>query len=260
MRTLIFSLALSAALFGCKEDRDTPPPAPTGGDHNIEPIGGAAKDGGPSKPVRDSGVPDGGVAFDGGESTSGALRSECIDASPAKFRNGDTSPDGLLNGVSEPLDFNVTRVVATWRKDCADPAIVIEMSEGDCRFPEEHRLQVILPVAGIETGEIRAGVNYLTAEVADMDAATIDPIPRFLYFRPARLTPDGVWGTCTGEPGILEITDDEPDVVKGTRLQGRFSLTLSACDDSGNEPETVNGAFNIVLERGLDEACPTTMK
>ena len=173
LRILFVSVALLVVALGCKKDRDTPPAAPTGGGSKPPTSSGTGKDGGTKPVVRDSGAEfDGG--FDGGISTSGAKLNECMKVSPAAFLNGDISPDGLLNGISAPTDFKVTRVVATWRTSCVEPTLLIEMSEGDCSNPEEHRLQIQLDVDAIDSGRLAPGFNTLSPEPEDSGA-------RFLY-------------------------------------------------------------------------------
>jgi hypothetical protein len=245
----VFACLLSAALIpasGCKKDRKLPPVAPAGNSFNGGTVssphdGGLRTDGGGG-----AGELDGSI--DGGASTIGALREECVAGDPGAFVTGDSTANGLVTGVSTPMDFSVTRVVATWQTSCVEPSILIELSDGTCRAPKAHRLQIVLDAKAIQTGAILPGLNTLSAEPDDHGI-------RMLYLRPTHLSPDGIWGTCGGIPGTVEFVG-EPDVTKGSRLQGRFILNLAPCDRSDNEDEMVIGAFNVVLARGLEDVCP----
>ena len=242
LRVALLCLALGSAALGCKKEAPKAPPAPGGG-YTYGAVGssGAGKDDDAgSEPV------DAAIDVD-----AGFLASECVSVDPAPFLNGDSSPDGLTTGVSTPSDFVVTRALASWEADCAQPTILIELSEGSCPDGSAHKLQFLIDADAIDSASptVLVGLNTLTAEPDDKGI-------RIRYIRPHSLDPHGTWGTCDGMPGTLELIGD-PDTTLGTRLQGRFILDLAACDGTTNEDENVQGSFNVLLRRGRGDVCST---
>ena len=135
-------LSLPGLLVACGDDEPTALPP---GD------GTGAKNGGKPAPIprRDSGTPnadpDSGLDEDSGMGTAGttapppAMPSECKNIEPARFVGEDPSVE-IVASSALPLDFEITRVVATWETNCEMPTIRVDLSDGSCPNGRGHQL------------------------------------------------------------------------------------------------------------------------
>lgn len=251
--TLLIALCVVAATFGCSKEEKKPPVAPGGNGFQSSGVGSKG-DAGP----KDSGGPvDASFDID-----ASAVTGECTNVSPGDYlaaNNGVTSDGTLLTGVSNPPDFMVTRVLATWGDSCLEPTIKILLSDGKCpngKAPDKQQSLQILLLAGAIDGTasgavpITGGLNTISS---DPENASIT----VQYTRPKDLTPHGRWGSCAGMPGTLTLTNDLA-TTRLARLAGTFAFDLSVCDGSAtNTDQAVNGTFNVQLRRGREDACPT---
>ncbi len=253
-RTVALARALSAALLvsslGCQKKTSSAPPA-GGGGHAINSVGGgggAKQDASTGSPDEDAGAP--APAEDAGIPDLNVLPGECQEVTPTMLTGEDMANGGFFNAIVTPKDFAVSRVVAAWTASCDHPAIVVVMSNGNCPEGGGHELTFKFDAAAITASDptIRLGQNPI------MPNPEADGIP-ITYTRPADVSPNGVWGTCKDANGTLDFTT-QPDVQIRTNLQARFDLELTPCGGSNTNIETVTGAFNVTLKRGLSDVCP----
>jgi hypothetical protein len=244
--TLLIALCVVAATFGCKKDEKKPPAAPGGNGFQSGGVG-SRSDAGP----KDSGGPvDGGITID-----ASTISGECTNVDPGDYvaANGGIASDGtVLTGATAPSDFMITRAVATWETSCIDPTILIELSDGKCPGGKQHKLQILLSADAIDGANptILVGQNTLQADPEENNGIRVQ------YMRPNSLDPHGTWGSCTGMPGTVDFLS-EPATARLSRLSGRFTLDLAACDGSAKTDEFVNGTFNLVLRRSRADVCPS---
>lgn len=260
-RVFLTALALSSGPFyACGDDEPSAAPPGTAGAGARD-----ARDGG-GRPVpiprRDSGMndPDSGDDDSGTAGTSGAAGSagaggttapmvgECENFDPAKFVGGDPTVD-VIASSAQPMDFEITRAVATWEPDCTEPTIRVDLSDGSCPNGKGHQLTFWFAAEAIDSRAIFLGLNSVLPEPDNGGV-------KIRYTRPTRLSPTGVWGTCPLATATLNFVGEMPSTDQFSRLQiSQFFLELTACDGA-NAPIIVEGSFNVKLQRGLREACP----
>ena len=173
----------------------------------------------------------------------------CADVEPAPLDVGEPDPDAEIgNGVSAPVDLVITRAETLWEVGCAVPTLKVTLSDGGCPVGEGHELTFFIPARGTSNSLV-IGQNVIREE---LEPGHI----RARYTRPSRFSDDGVWGTCEGAAGTLDVIG-EIDLDEGSILQASFMLELTRCD--GESPDTiqiVNGTFSIEIPESLDEVCP----
>jgi hypothetical protein len=236
VRMRISLLLLAVVLSACSDDDSKAPLTPAGGgSHTIDEM---KRDSGANVDDMDAGsTPDGG---------DGPMPFECTRIEPLMIAS-DEVPG--RTATTTPLDFKVTRQVATWRGDCPSPSLVIELSNGVCPNGQGHELVFWLPASSIADGRIGLGLNEI-----DPDAVSADGI-RVRYARPDRYSPVGVYGSCDGSFGTISFYD-APDIARPMNLRASYELTLTACDDKRNPPQVVAGYFDVRVRRELSRVCP----
>jgi hypothetical protein len=193
---------------------------------------------------------------DGGLLGGGVVRGECTNIEPAAYMS-DTTLGAFNTAIGKPTDFVVTRVLATWDPDCAQPSILIALSDGRCPDGGGHELRFYFDAASTADGGIILGVNTITPEPSTPKDGDQPPI-RVRYYRPSTLEPSGNWGTCSNASGMVNLRDDI-DVNKPGELQGSFDLELTACGTETTGTQHVIGTFNVMNRRKLTDACPPEM-
>jgi hypothetical protein len=186
---------------------------------------------------------DAGSTPDGGE---GPLPFECTRIDPVTITSDEVTS---VTSTSSPVDFNITRQVATWRGDCPSPSLVVELSNGICPNGQGHELVFWFPSSSIADGQIAAGLNEINP-----DAIVGDGI-RVRYTRPDHYSPVGTYGTCDGASGTISFYD-APDISRAMDLSARYELNLTACDDKLNPAQLVAGYFKVRVRRTLASVCP----
>lgn len=156
----------------------------------------------------------------------------------------------VSNVVFMPADFPVTRGYAHWIGSCSDPVLEIGLSEGRCPNGSGHELTIQIDGDAINDGTLTVpGANQLQQERPDL------PI-RVRYQRPSSYFPAGTWGTCDGVFG--ELTVESLDITRDAELKAVFGMTLAACDTfTTTATIAISGSFDLDLERGIRELCPT---
>jgi hypothetical protein len=244
MRLLMHCLLAAALglLLGCREKEPSAPRPPSTG-------GTAATSGGVDpRPQRDSGAGDDRDA--GGDRTDGGvLPSECREIPVVQVPESEIDSDTEASTTS-PLDFEVSRLVGAWQGGCREPEFRVELSGGGCPGGNGHALTFLFDGAALRDGAIRLGLNSILPEPNDTGV-------RIRYVRPSRLDPEGEWGTCTAASGDIDLLGTAPSSEEGTRLEARFSLDLTACNDSTEGLQTLRGTFDVLMRRGLEDICPT---
>lgn len=247
---LCVAIATGAVACGADGPPNTPSaPSPVGGDDD----GGGIAVRPPHKPGADddAGAGDAGSPMFLDAGGFEPVRRECKEQIPPDPL--DMAPDGTFtNALSSPVDLGVSRVEATWDGDCIVPTIRITLSDGQCPLGKGHEVELQFDARAIADGKLTRGVHYLEPEPGKLDI-------RVRYRRPASLDPLGAgeWGTCLGVTGMIELPET-PGVDARDELRGRFTMNLTPCDDVNVETRAVNGTFDVTLERGLDDVCPTT--
>jgi hypothetical protein len=234
MRRAGWLLAGLCLIGACSDDR---PDVPGG---SQEPTAG-----GVGLPEVDSGHPD----------DDAGTQDAAVDAGPALpvytcervevlgSSGGDTPNE---TSTDTPADFMISRQAVSWQ--CDPDRITISLSDGSCPRGAGHELTIELSMAAIQDMVLRLGNNPVLAE---SDSGNM----RVRYTRPKRLAdPSGTWGNCLPADGQL-IFLEAPELKARALLQARFSMMLPACDDSGNPPYLVAGAFKITLRHDPSEAC-----
>lgn len=250
MRTRVLALAL--ALWACSDD-DPAPLTPGGGPGhevgvNLDAASDSDDDAGASADAGDAGdAGDTDDTVDAGDSTEAPLRYECVRIEPLQYTD-DTLP--ASTATSAPPDFVVTRQAATWRGDCTEPEVVIELSDGSCPLGDGHELEIVFDVNAIEDGLIAFGLNEVPPE-SETGAAGI----RVRYVRPDELDPSGEWGNCFGSSGSI-VFYDAPNVARVGDMNFTYDLEVTSCDDRLNFPLRVAGYVEIRLRRTISEVCP----
>lgn len=173
-------------------------------------------------------------------------------ASPAPDGPG-TAPPGecvTLDPVAgdpvilAPADFMPTHVQASWSGSCANPFILLAVSEEGCPGGSGHELSLRMRADAIGV-TLLPGENPLTSVVVEDFSAR--------YQRPANKAPAGVWSTCAGASGTLQI--DALDPQAGGSVDVRIDLELPDC--SGQKPaQRVEGRIKASLRRARAAACP----
>jgi hypothetical protein len=229
-------LLLAVVLSACSDDESKAPLTPAGGgSHTINEM---QHDSGGNVDDMDAGsTPDGG---------DGPMPYECARIDPVMI-GSDEVP--ATTATTTPLDFKVTRQVATWRGDCPSPSLVIELSNGICPNGQGHELVFWLPADSIADGRIGLGFNPI-----DPDSVSADGI-RVRYTRPDRYSPVGVYGSCDGASGQISFYD-APDVSRAMNLRASYELNLTSCDDKRNPTQAVAGYFDVRVRRTLAMVCP----
>lgn len=229
MRTGLVVLALLG--WACGDDGRAPLTASGGGPHS-----------GPITP-RDSGADDdAGAAADA--AIGAPISRECERTDVVLIRD-DSTP--AVTGTAAPSDFRVTRQAATWRGECDDPIVAVELSGGSCPRGDGHELEILLVARAVEDGLIAFGRTELLPEPDSLGL-------RVRYVRPDGLEPAGTWGGCAGSGGELNFYD-APDVSRSGRLRAGFSFDLTGCDDPGRLPIRVEGYFDVALRRARSSVC-----
>jgi hypothetical protein len=235
-------LAAAALLWigACNDDSGSDAPlAPGGGSGTPPPSGGT-----PTPPDAGDADEDAG----GGGDDDLVLSRECMAVDPVNFMGEDTPLDGsFYNAVVAPDDFSVTRVETTWAEDCETPTIRLLMSDGRCSMPGGHVLEISMEADAIERRDLVVGQNLVQPEPANRGL-------QVRYTRPSSRAPAGTWGNCEGADGNIDFIE----IGAGARddLQAQFQFLLTPCDESTPGTQSVQGTFDVVLRRGVDEACP----
>jgi hypothetical protein len=236
VRMRISLLLLAVVLSACNDEASKAPLAPGGGGPRS--VEETPRDSGANVDDMDAGsTPDGGA---------GPLPLECTRIEPVMITS-DEVPTGTA--TTTPLDFKVTRQVATWSGDCPSPSLVIELSNGICPTGQGHELVFWFPASSIADGKIGLGLNEI-----DPDAVSAAGI-RVRYTRPVRYAPIGEYGTCDGSFGTISFYD-APDVSRPMNLRASYELNLTACDDTRNPTQVVAGYFDVWVRRDLAGVCP----
>jgi hypothetical protein len=232
------------------EDRAPRPPSVGGGSGGSNggvggpfiPMGGNDGDDDAGEQDEDGGGGTGGSA--GGGSDMGV---RCLDVDPVP-PGTDPDPNMLANIVTMPTDLQVERAEAAWEEGCVQPSLRVTLSSGNCPDGDGHQLTFFLPADGVEESTLLMGQNLIMPEPA---AGFI----RVRYTRPTRLEPNGVWGTCNGASGTLDIVG-ELELIQGRILQGNYTLDLTRCDGGEDSVQLVTGAFRVVVPASLSAVCP----
>jgi hypothetical protein len=251
---LLLLLGLCGVLAqACGDDEKPPGPPVSVGNGND----GGGGTGGPYIPVGGSGGSDEDSGLndeDGGGGTGGAsgnsgmdMGSRCrdVDAVPP---GTDPDPEMLANVVTLPTDLVVTRAEAAWEEGCIQPSLRVTVSSGNCPDGDGHQLTFFLPADGVEESTLFIGQNLIMPEPA---AGSI----RVRYTRPTRIDPSGVWGTCAGSDGTLDIIGDL-ELIQGRILQASYILDLTRCDDGEESVQEVTGSFHVEVPASLSAVCP----
>jgi hypothetical protein len=198
----------------------------------------------PPPPAVDAGPPEDAGIFG---HDSGQLRVECEDIAPVPFIGEDIG-DEYANAIAMPTDLRASRVVGTWAGTCSPAAVKVEMSNGRCPDGDGHELVFVLDAVALRDGVLGIGIHEIVPETAGG--------PIFVrYTRTDRFAPAGEWGTCEGVSGTLNIRG-EPGVQRFDKLQALFELKLTPCDGSELPVQSIQGTFNVELQRSLDTVCP----
>lgn len=238
---------LALALACDDKESNAPPPPSTGGGAAHGSIGTDAS----TRPHPGHEDEDGGGSdepADAGDRDSGVLAYECRGV-PAVHVPPAELPPNTEASTTSPADLDVTRLVGAWQGECDAPEFHIVMSEGDCPNGRDHALTFMIDAASLRDGSLRLGLNSIEPEPNDVGV-------RVRYVRPAGLTPSGEWGTCAGADGLIDLLGEAPSTSAPSKLEGTFSLELTACDGSGAAPESVNGTFQVMVRRSLIDYCP----
>jgi hypothetical protein len=229
-------LLLAVVLSACGDEPSKVPLSPGGGGSNT--VIESRPDGGANVDDLDAGsTPDAG---------DGPMPFECTRIDPVMIAS-DELPN--VTATTTPLDFKVTRQVATWRGDCPSPSLVIELSNGICPNGQGHELVFWFPVSSIADGKIGLGLNEI-----DPDSISEGGI-RVRYTRPDHYSPVGTYGTCDGSSGTISFFD-VPDVSRPMNMRATYELNLTSCDDKSNPTQVVAGYFDVRVRRDLATVCP----
>jgi hypothetical protein len=232
-------LLLAVVLSACSDDDAKAPLSPAGGpEHTVDE---KQPDSGRTVDDEDAGsTPDAGM---------GPMAGECMRIDPVIMSPGEVP---TVTATSSPRDFMVTRQVATWKGDCPNPWLVIELSNGVCPNGQGHELEFWFPANSIADGSIGLGLQLI-------DPDTTTGAIRIRYTRPARATPVGVYGNCEGS-GMVSMGNmnfyDAPDVTRRMNLRATYELTLVPCDGKSNPVQMVSGYFDVRVQRPLATVCP----
>jgi hypothetical protein len=230
-------LLLAVVLSACGDDESKVPLSPGGGPSHS--VGETRPDSGGNVDDMDAGsTPDGGG--------DGPMPFEC-ERIDAVMSASDEVP--AVTSITTPLDFHVTRQVATWSGDCPSPSLVIKLSNGICPDGQGHELVFWFPASSIADGKIGLGLNPI-----DPDSISLDGI-RVRYTRPNRYSPIGTYGTCDGSFGMISFYD-APDITRAMNLRASYELNLTACDDKRNPAQMVAGYFDVRVRRDFESVCP----
>lgn len=229
-------------LGACSDDSGSDAPLAPGGGTSTTRSGGSTPpaDAGGGTDDEDAGSDDGPV--------DPVIARECMAVDPVDFMGEDMPLDGsFYNTVTLPDDFTVTRVETTWGEDCATPTIRLLMSTGRCSQPGDHVLEIAMEADAIDRRDLVVGQNVVQPAPADRGL-------QVRYTRPSGRSPSGTWGNCEGADGSVDFialgTDARDD------LQAQFQFLLTPCDDETAGTQSVQGTFDVVLRRGVDDACP----
>jgi hypothetical protein len=230
------SLLLPAlALLACGGDDSKAPLSPGGGGEHQ--VGVDHPDSGRNVDEMDAGsTPDAG---------EGPVAFECARIEAVTY-SSDENPN--VTATSAPLDFKVTRQVATWTGDCPSPSITIKLSNGICPNGQGHELEFWFPANAIADGTIGLGLNRVDVEPAFNGI-------RVRYTRPERYSGEGQYGTCGAVTGNISFLDS-PEITRANDLRAQYELNLGACDGKANPNQIVSGVFNVRLRRALSMVCP----
>jgi hypothetical protein len=233
-------LLLAVVLSACSDDDGAKAPlTPGGGPGNV--VDENRPDSG--RTVDDE---DAGSTPDAGE---GPMAGECrrIDA---LVTDADELP--TVTSTSSPRDFMVTRVVGTWKGDCPNPRLVIELSNGICPSGQGHELEFWFPSNAIADGSIGLGLTLIEPD------SVADAI-RIRYTRPERWSPVGVYGNCDDSgmiaAGYINFYD-APDITRAMNVRASYELTLVPCDGKSNPAQMVAGFFDVRVPRDIASVCP----
>jgi hypothetical protein len=240
------------------DDEKAPRPPGTGGDGGrggtgapFVPSGGSGGSGGDQedggRDDEDGGGETGGTSGNGGIGGGMDMGSRCRDVDPLP-PGTDPDPVMLANAVTMPIDLEVTRAEAAWEEGCVQPSLRVTVSDGSCPDGDGHQLTFFLPADGVEESTLFIGQNLIVPEPA---AGVI----RVRYTRPNRIDPSGVWGTCAGSHGTLDIVG-ELELIQGRILQANYTLDLTPCDDGDESVQQVMGSFRVEIPASLSQVCP----
>jgi hypothetical protein len=223
---------------------DGGPRAGTGG--RYVPMGGRGGDDEDAGPQDDE---DGGAGTGGNAGTGGTggsdMGSRCRDVDPVP-PGTDPDPGMVDNVVTLPDDLAVTRASAAWEDGCIQPSLRVTISDGNCPDGDGHQVTFFLPAN--EDNPLLIGQNLVTAEPS---ASNI----RVRYTRPTNSEPSGVWGTCSGANGTLDIIG-ELEFIAGREVQGSFILDLTRCDGGEDSVQQMTGSFRVEIPASLSDVCP----
>jgi hypothetical protein len=235
---------------GCKDEEGPSAVSAPNRPPTMRPAGsGGSEPPPPPPPAFDAGM-DEEPMLDGGDFglDSGQLGTECEDITAVPFIGEDSLDGQYANAIEEPTDLLATRIVGSWSGTCDPAAIKIEMSDGDCPDGEGHALTFLLDALSIREGVLGTGIHELAPDSAG------GPI-RVRYVRPTPLESAGMYGTCDGVVGNVNVAG-ELGTVRFDRLQARFEMELPPCDGSGLPAQSFLGTFNVELQRSLSTVCP----
>ena len=163
--------------------------------------------------------------------------------------NGDVANNASLASVAGGIDLAVTRVYATWDPaTCADPTLVIGLTDGACLLGVGNRLLFALQRDAVGA-LIRIGGNPIGPQLSSAMSMRLVLAPPGGGFA-------STWGDCLGAFGDISFEDLGTD--PGNRIKATFQLTLADCDLPAVDPVVVaTGAFDIVLQDDLAGRVPT---
>lgn len=222
-------------LLGCAEDPTRAPFAPVSD--------GSARDvmimGNPGSGSGDAGETGGGDA--GVDHDAGLV--SCFAIPPADATTHLT----VFQGSDRP-PFELDAAFIRWDEhDCADPTLLIGLTDGACEPGQGQQLLFAVSREAIG-GVVTEGDYTLTSEPTSLRATFSRPVPG----APAERE---VFGTC-GEV-IGTVTFESVGTAPGTIWDARFTeVELGPCTLTSGAAVSVDGAFRLTLEQAFEEACP----
>jgi len=219
---LAWGLGLWLVLLAC-ESEEAHPAAPPSGSHGKTPdMAKPNPDSDATTEPIDAGAKEDAASIDPGDGGIVPLAQECKNVPVVSVVETDTPDAILVNAITAPTGFKVSRVLSSWEPSCVTPTIQIAMSDGSCPSGNGHELRFLISALDIASGTVKQGLNSL---VAEPDSQGI----RVRYVRSDDVEPEGVWGSCTGAMGMISFMNvlDVNDLDLRVLLGGLDTISAS---------------------------------
>lgn len=158
------------------------------------------------------------------------------------------SSGSLDRVLSSPADFVPRYATATWGSGCDDPLLILAFAEDDCADGTDAAGQQLqLEIRANAIGDLLLpGLN----PISDLLLSSV----RVRYRRPASTPPAGLWGTCPGVSGQIDVIRLDPSATGTITLD--LSMELADCTDMLAAPQVLEGQVSVFLARDRTTACP----